>query len=71
MVVADGTEINNVYNEFGDIISNQIKKGDFIGNWLGFRGSIDLYYDINMYNSITTNFQTFCFPDAALSALKI
>ena len=52
------TEINNVYNELGDIISNQIKKGDFIGNWLGFRGSIDLYYDINMYNSITTNFQT-------------
>ena len=52
------TESNIVYNELGEMVSNQLKSGDFVGNWVGFRGAIDIYYDINAYNSITTNFQT-------------
>jgi ferric enterobactin receptor len=34
----------------------QIRNGQYIGNWIGFNGSIDLYYDYNAYNSITSNF---------------
>ena len=37
------------------MLSNQIKNGSFIGNWLGYRGSLDIYYDFNKYNSITSN----------------
>ena len=49
---------NTVFSNDGDILSKQIKIGEFIGNWVGFRGSVDIYYDINSFNSITTNFQT-------------
>ena len=52
------SESNIVYNNLGEMISSQLKSGDFVGNWVGFRGAIDIYYDINTYNSITTNFQT-------------
>lgn len=48
---------NTVYDVGGSIISNQTKNGSFVGNWLGYRGSLDLYYDINQYNSITSNLQ--------------
>ena len=52
------SESNIVYDNLGEIISSQLKSGDFVGNWVGFRGAIDIYYDFNTYNSITTNFQT-------------
>lgn len=47
---------NIVYNNMGDITSSNIKNGQFIGNWVGYRASVDVYYDVNKYNSITSNF---------------
>ena len=47
---------NNIFDNTGTMISSQAKNGSFVGNWVGYRGSIDIYYDINQYNSITSNF---------------
>jgi len=47
--------LNTTFDNAGNILTNQVKNGSFVGNWVGFRGSIDLYYDINAYNSITSN----------------
>ena len=47
---------NIVFDDMGNMLSSQEKNGSFVGNWVGYRGSIDIYYDINQYNSITSNF---------------
>jgi len=47
---------NSIYNPMNLLLSRQTKDGTFVGNWVGFRGSLDLYYDINKYNNITSNF---------------
>ena len=46
---------NTVFDNTGTVLSIQEKNGSFVGNWVGYRGSIDVYYDINQYNSITSN----------------
>ena len=48
--------LNTTFDSEGNMLTNQVKNGSFVGNWVGFRGSIDLYYDINTYNSVTANF---------------
>ena len=48
--------LNTTFNDTGTILTSQVKNGDFVGNWIGFSGSLDLYYDFNMYNSLTANF---------------
>ena len=50
------SEDNSIYNPMNFLLSRQMKNGSFVGNWVGFRGSLDLYYDINKYNSLTSNF---------------
>ncbi|MAQ32009.1 MAG: hypothetical protein CMD26_04695 [Flavobacteriales bacterium] len=49
------TTVSNSISDSNGLISRQLKSGEFLGNWIGFRGSMDIYYDINMYNSITAN----------------
>ena len=54
------SESNIVYNNLGEMISSQLKSGDFVGNWVGFRGAIDIYYDsipIMYYNNFQTSGQ--------------
>ena len=46
---------NTVFDSSGLVLNRQIKDGIFVGNWIGYRGSVDIYYDINQYNSITSN----------------
>tara|TARA_B100000579_G_scaffold219079_1_gene179162 strand:+ start:9694 stop:12192 length:2499 start_codon:yes stop_codon:yes gene_type:complete len=46
---------NTVFDSSGLVLNRQIKDGVFVGNWIGYRGSVDIYYDINKYNSITSN----------------
>jgi len=46
---------NTIFDGDQNTISQQLKQGNFVGNWLGFRGSFDIYYDINSYNSVTMN----------------
>ena len=48
--------LNTTFDQGGQVLNSQAKNGNFIGNWIGFRGAIDLYYDINSFNSITANF---------------
>ena len=49
------TTVLNSISDSDGLIDSQLKSGEFVGNWVGYRGSMDIYYDINMYNSITAN----------------
>lgn len=46
---------NTLFDDQNNILTQQIDTGTFVGNWVGFRGSMDIYYDFNKYNSITSN----------------
>ena len=47
---------NTTFDSSGNTLTTLNKNGTFLGNWVGFSGAIDLYYDINKYNSVTANF---------------
>ena len=49
------SDASTIFDSSGEILNLQTKSGTFVGNWVGYRGSIDVYYDINQYNSITSN----------------
>jgi len=46
---------NILFDSQNNILTEQQNGGTFVGNWVGFRGSMDVYYDFNQYNSITSN----------------
>ena len=46
---------NILFDSQNNILTEQQNNGTFVGNWVGFRGSMDIYYDFNKYNSITSN----------------
>ena len=46
---------NILFDSQNNILTEQRNAGTFVGNWVGFRGSMDVYYDFNQYNSITSN----------------
>ena len=46
---------NILFDSQNNLLTEQHNSGTFVGNWVGFRGSMDIYYDFNKYNSITSN----------------
>ena len=44
-----------LFNDLDNVLMHQAKAGSFVGNWVGYRGSMDIYYDFNKYNSIASN----------------